>query len=63
MSRLSLDAEQQELYDSWSKEDIYVAFVDANIQYTASMMEIKRLNKIIAAMEYDFKNVKDFKND
>ena len=61
--RLDLDKEQQELYDSWSKEEVYVAFVDVSLQSAAAQIEIKRLNKIIAGMEYDLKNVKDFKDD
>ncbi|RKY70852.1 MAG: hypothetical protein DRP97_03020 [Candidatus Latescibacterota bacterium] len=50
---LELNEEEQARYDSWSKEDIYIAYVSATRGKDAAQAEAKRLGRVIAAQEYD----------
>jgi len=58
MVRLNLTEEEQEQYDSWSKDEVYVAFVDAYRTAQKMAEEIKRLNRLMAAFEHDMKKLK-----
>ena len=51
--RLDFTKDEKTEYDSWSKEDIYKAFINADRKYEVAILEIKRLNRFIAGLEHD----------
>ena len=56
--KLHLTKEEQELYDQWSKEDIYAAYLYQYHNCRHKGRELNRLNKIIAGLEFDLKKQK-----
>lgn len=61
--KLDLSEQEQELYDSWDKEKIYLAYVHADTRTKKAVREIKRLGRVIAGLEFDIKQLKDKSHD
>jgi len=55
MSDLKMNKKERTLYNSWSKQQVYIAFVTEHKKNEAAQAEIKRLNEYIAGMEYENK--------
>lgn len=58
---LRLTKEQKKLYESWSKDDVYIAYVFADAQYKLKHKEVLRLGEVVAGLEYDIKRLEDDK--
>ena len=55
MSTIEFTDEEQQQFDSWSKEDIYLAYVKQEKLHRAATREVVSLNRELSFKEYELK--------
>lgn len=59
MAEIEFDENEQDLFDSWTKEQIYVAYLVASCEIDKLQHQINEYERKLAKIRFNLKNIMD----